>query len=59
MVLRVGDAAWLVGVGKRALPLGFRCLYSSLLVARWLGSKLIHYFSKYNAKRQTEQGKAR
>ena len=50
--LRVGDA-WLVGVGKRA-PHGLRCpclvsphgsldrLFGwSLLMARWLGSKLI------------------
>ena len=39
-----GDA-WLVGVGKRA-PHGFRCLYYSLIMARWLGSKLMHYFPK-------------
>ena len=42
-VLRMGDA-WLVGVGKRA-PHGFQCLCWSLLMARWLGSKLnMHYF---------------
>ena len=45
MILRVGDA-WLVGVGKRALH-GFRCLYLYLLMARWLGSKLMHYFPKW------------
>ena len=42
MVLRVGDAR-LVGVGTRS-PHWFQRLYWSLLMARWIDSKLMHYF---------------
>ena len=42
VVLRVEDA-WLVGIGKRA-PRGFRFFGRSLLMARWIDSKLMHYF---------------